>query len=185
MKFDEISTHLDTLAQQAAQRDRQTGEHHQALFDEQLFHCRARLLTPYVSEAKSTLESIIREHQAKRLTQLRAEHLSQRLLAQISALKRELATSAMRGQEPKHWQHNRKPINHLYQELAKHQEWELRLKDLVLAKKYALSQTSGPAQVTAQKALIATEQRLSRCQAAKLKIEKQITFRETTQNKWI
>lgn len=185
MKLDELNAYLNDLSEQAAHRDRISGEHHQALFDEQLFHSRSRLLTPYVIEAKSTLTTLIHERDAKRLTAFRATHLSERLLAQVSALKRELATSKMRQKEPRHWQHSRKPINHLYQELAQHQEWELRLKDLVLTQKYKLTQTSGEAQIAAQQALITAENRLSRCQAAKLKIEKKITFRETTQNKWI
>ncbi|WP_086984540.1 primosomal replication protein [Vibrio aphrogenes] len=176
--FQEIANKLETLSQQAAQRDRYKGEHHQPLFDEHLFRCRARLLVPCVSEAKSTYESIIREQQAKRLTQLRAEHLTQRLIAQLEAIQRELATTKIRHNEIKHSSHYRKPISELYQDLSQHQEWEIRLKDLVLQKTRHVEQCSSFERAKAQQDLLVTEQRLERCQAAKLKIEKQITFRE-------
>ena len=132
--FNDIADKLDGLSKQAAQRDRIKGEHHQALFDEHLFKCRARLLVPCVTETKSTYQSIMREQQAKRLTQLRAEHLTQLLLAQLEAIQRELATENIRHNEIKHSSYYRKPISELYQDLSQHQEWEIRLQDLVQQK---------------------------------------------------
>lgn len=176
--FSDIADKLDTLAKQAAQRDRQKGEHHQPLFDEHLFSCRARFLVPCVSEAQATYDSIIREQQANRLTQLRAEHLSQKLIAQLEAIQRELATGSIRHNEIKHSSHYRKPISELYQDLSQHQEWEIRLKDLVLQKTHQVDHCSSLQRAKAQQDLLVAEQRLERCQAAKLKIEKQITYRE-------
>ncbi|WP_105902800.1 primosomal replication protein [Vibrio gangliei] len=177
-QFNQIAQKLEDLSKQAAQRDRFKGEHHQPLFDEHLFSGRSRLLVPCVSEAKATYDNIIREQQANRLTQLRAEHLTQKLVAQMEAIQRELATSNIRNNEIKHSSHYRKPINELYQDLAQHQEWEIRLKDLVLKKTSQLENCSSLERSKAQQDLLVAEQRLERCQAAKLKIEKQITFRE-------
>ncbi|WP_047045242.1 primosomal replication protein [Vibrio mexicanus] len=180
-RFSQLEPTLERLAQQAAQLDRQRGEHHQPLFDERLFHCKARLLVPCVQETKATFDTIIREEKANRLTALRAEHLTEQLTAQISAIQRELSTQSIRQNEPKHASYYRKPISDLYQELAQHQEWERRLKEMVVEKRYALEQAPAFHQQQAQKALLATEQRLERCQESKLKLEKQITFREKNQ----
>lgn len=180
-QFDQLAEILNTLAGQAAQLDRKRGEHHQPLFDERLFHTRSQLLVPCVAEARTTFDSIIREQQSGRLTALRAEYLTERLLAQIAAIQRELSTQTIRKHEIKHSSYYRKPINVLYQELAQHQEWERRLKQMVRDKEVALENAPAMTRQQAQQALIATEQRLVRCQAAKLKLEQQITYREKNQ----
>lgn len=180
-RFDSLKQTLKNLALQAAGLDRQRGEHHLPLFDERLFSCRAKLLVPCVTETQATLTSILREEQAGKLTTHRAEYLGERLLSQISAIERELATTSIRKNEPKHKSYYRKPINELYQQLAQHQEWERRLKEMVRDKERALQNASSFAQAQAQQALLATEQRLKRCQESKLKIENQITYRERNQ----
>ncbi|MZI92782.1 prepilin peptidase [Vibrio sp. CAIM 722] len=179
--FSHIRQLLETLSVQAANLDRQRGEHHLPLFDDILFHCHAKLLTPCVQETKSTLESLIREQDSKRLTQSRAEYLTERLLAQISAIQREISTTSVRSHEPKHASYYRKPISTLYQELAQHQEWERRLADMVQDKQYALDNAPFNEKQIAQSALLAVEQRLKRCQTAKTKLENQITYRERNQ----
>lgn len=180
-KFQQLRHILTQLAQQAAQLDRQRGEQYQPLFDERLFRCKARLLVPCVEEAQSTFDAILREEQAGKLTAGRAEYLTEHLLAQLSAIQRELSTQQIRQHAPRHSLHFRKPINELYQELAQHQEWERRLMDMVRAKEQALNHAPAFQQQAAQQALIATEQRLKRCQEAKIKLEKQITYREKHQ----
>ncbi|ENM5890260.1 primosomal replication protein [Vibrio mimicus] len=174
-KFHNILTELKLSA---AQVDRQRGEHHRPLFDEVLFHCHGKLLTPCVEETQSTLQALIREKENGRLTALRAEYLSERLLAQISALTRELSTQNVRRKEPKPHAYFKKPINELYQELAQHQDWERRLMDLVRDKAMLLEQASMTNKALAQQALLQAEQRLSRCREAKTKIEKRITAQE-------
>ncbi|MEF1341485.1 primosomal replication protein PriC, partial [Vibrio rotiferianus] len=81
----------------------------------------------------------------------------------------------------KHSNHFRKPINVLYQELAQHQEWARRLREMVLEKERAVEMAPSFARTEAQKVLLATEQRLQRCEAALLKLENQITHREKNQ----
>lgn len=179
--FNQLKVTFEQLEQQAAELDRRRGEHHQPLFDERLFRGQSRLLIPCVKEATSTFDAINREKQNGLLTSARAEYLTERLFAQLNAIQRELATTTIRGNEPKHSSYYRKPINTLYQELAQHQDWERRLKDMVREKEYLVAHSSFSEQQAAQKALFATEQRLKRCQAAKLKLENQITYRERNQ----
>jgi len=179
--FSKLNILLEQLKNSAAQIDRTRGEHHLPLFDDTLFHCHGKLLTPCVTEAQSTLESILREQKANKLTQARAEYLTERLLAQISAIQREISTQSIRSNEPKHSSYYRKPISDLYQDLAQHQDWERRLRILVSDKENALHNAPGFHQQGAQQALLVAEQRLKRCQEAKTKIEKQITYREKHQ----
>lgn len=91
------------------------------------------------------------------------------------------STQSIRKSEPKHSSYYRKPISDLYQDLAQHQDWERRLMEMVRDKQYALEQASVFQKQAAQQALLAVEQRLKRCQEAKAKIEKQITYREKHQ----
>ncbi len=179
--FSRLNLLLDELKVSAAQVDRTRGEHHRPLFDDTLFHCHGKLLTPCVSEAQATLSAILREQQAQKLTQARAEYLTERLLSQVAAIQREISTQAIRSNEPKHSSYYRKPINELYQDLAQHQDWERRLQILVSDKEMALNSAPGFQKQAAQQQLLAAEQRLKRCQEAKAKIEKQITFREKHQ----
>ncbi|MDF2153654.1 primosomal replication protein [Vibrio sp. CAU 1672] len=181
MNITQLSEKLDQAEKQAAQLDRQRGEHHVPLFDERLFSCRSRLLTPCVKEARGTLDTILREQKEQVLTSLRAEYLTERLIAQITAIQREISTLKIRKSEIKHSSHFRKPINVLYQELAQHQEWARRLREMVLEKQHALDTAPSYLRAEAQKILLATEQRLERCEAAVLKLENQITYREKNQ----
>ncbi|MDW3171098.1 primosomal replication protein, partial [Vibrio sp. Y184] len=105
MNIAQLSQSLEHMANQAATLDRQRGEHHVPLFDERLFSCRSRLLTPCVKEAKSTLDAIIREQNENKLTALRAEYLTERLVAQIGAIQREISTTKIRKNEIKHSSH--------------------------------------------------------------------------------
>jgi primosomal replication protein N'' len=180
-KFSQLKSKLKEMSVNASHLDGQRKEHHQPLFDGSLFHCRSRLLEPCVKEAIATFDSIEREQLHNLLTSERAEYLTERLLAQMSAIQRELSTAYFRKNEPKHKSYYRKPINALYQELSKHKEWERRLMEMVLDKQNLLNSAGGVGQQQAQQALLNAEQRLERCKEAILKIEKQITFREQHQ----
>ncbi|EJN6829760.1 primosomal replication protein [Vibrio cidicii] len=179
MKLKEVAEKLEQMAVQAIELDSLRGEHHAPLFDEQLFSCRAHVLTPCVEEAKATLETLMREQNEQILTSQRAQFLSERLLTQLAAISRELlADKVTRKDASVAMNYSRKPINLLYQELAQHQEWRRRLRELVTEKQRALVMASAPDRAQAQQALLVAEQRLSRCQAAILKIENQITDQE-------
>ncbi|WP_171972096.1 primosomal replication protein PriC, partial [Vibrio panuliri] len=71
-QFKPLIATLEQLAVQAAELDRSRGEHHQALFDERLFHGSSRLLVPCVKEAQATLTTLMREQESGKLTALRA-----------------------------------------------------------------------------------------------------------------
>ncbi|WP_165310878.1 primosomal replication protein [Vibrio ziniensis] len=176
-----LNSIIEELQSSAALIDRTRGEHHRPLFDDTLFHCHGKLLTPCVTEAQGTLNAIVREQKAGKLTQPRAEYLTERLLSQIRAIQREMSTQAIRKNEPKHFNETRKPISDLYQDLAQHQDWERRLMILVQDKQATVESSFGANKTAAQQALLTAEQRLKRCQEAKTKIEKQITFREKNQ----
>ncbi|MFH4663457.1 primosomal replication protein [Vibrio cidicii] len=179
MKLKEVAEKLEQMAVQAIELDSLRGEHHASLFDEQLFSCRAHVLTPCVEEAKATLETLMREQNEQILTSQRAQFLSERLLTQLAAISRELlADKVTRKDASVAMNYSRKPINLLYQELAQHQEWRRRLRELVTEKQRALAMASAPDRAQAQQALLVAEQRLARCQAAIVKIENQITDQE-------
>ncbi|MDA9555931.1 primosomal replication protein [Vibrio sp.] len=170
---------LDALKQQAKGIDQRRGEHHLPLFDNKLFHCHySRLLVPYVQEAEETLNNLLQVESGKVDY---ANHLSDRLLAQIGAIKKEVETQGIRKQTPKHYSYFRKPINQLYQEMAQHQEWERRLKEMVRDQEFTLKTAPQANHASMQRTLLATEQRLKRCQESKVKLEQQIQYREKNQ----
>ncbi|MDN2480727.1 primosomal replication protein [Vibrio agarivorans] len=173
VELSKIDKVLTALSVQASELDKQRGEHHLALFDEQLFQTRSRLLHPCVVESQHIVDSIKREQEQGTLTHERAEYLSEKLISQISAIQRELSTSMIRSQEPKHSSHFRKPIHVLHQDLIQHQEWEARLQQML---------QTATLQGQSQQVIEATQQRLNRCRAARIKIENQITDRESHKN---
>ncbi|PSW18799.1 prepilin peptidase [Photobacterium sanctipauli] len=170
---------VSQLAIEAANTDRQRGEAQRPLFDEQLFVCRSKLLTPCVNEIRHEISSLRSEQQAGKLLPTRTQHICEKIVAQIQAVQRELATQQIRKNEPKRGRGWRKPIHELYQDLAQHQDWERRLSSMRRDKELMLSRcTTLAEQQKLQKEVLALEGRLTRCQAALAKIEKDISLRE-------
>lgn len=173
-----IEIMLEQLSKTAIDIDRRRGRQHFPLFDERLFGCRSHFLIPCINETKATLKSIQREEKADMLTAERAEYLTQMLVAQIEAIQREIATQRIRSNEPKS-KGSKRSIHEMYQDLAQHKEWEIRLIQMIQDQEYALQQTdSFGEQQEQQKKLLATEKRLERCRHAMLVLEKKITYRE-------
>ncbi|ELR67297.1 Primosomal replication protein N prime prime [Photobacterium marinum] len=170
---------LDQLAHEAAQTDRKRGEAQRPLFDEQLFLCRSKLLTPCVNEVRSEIKALRDERRAGKLNTTRTQHICEKLVAQIQAIQRELATKQIRKNEPKRNQGWRRPIHELYQDLAQHQDWERRLAAMQRDKEMMLTRcTTLAEQQKMQKEVLALDGRLSRCRASLAKIEKEISQRE-------
>lgn len=170
---------LEQLAVEAAKIDRQRGEASRPLFDEQLFFCRSKLLTPCVNEVRSEISALQREHKAGKLLPTRTQHICEKVVAQIQAIQRELATQQIRRREPKPQYKRRRPIHQLYQDLAQHQDWERRLAAMQRDKEALIGQCSTlAAQQKQQKEVLALEGRLSRCRTALAKIEQEISARE-------
>lgn len=179
--FSQLSPLLDQLEQDAAQLDVNGGEHHDDRFDKKLFRCQSKLLTPCVHEAHETLDKILYEQSTGTLTPQQAEFLTDRLLCQVSAIKRELATQSLRANEPIRKSFSQQSLNALYQSLAQHQEWEQRLKALVQEKESQHKCAPPKDKSFAAQTLQSARRRLQRCQQAKIKIEKQITYKERNQ----
>ncbi|MGF1682563.1 primosomal replication protein PriC [Photobacterium minamisatsumaniensis] len=170
---------VSQLAVDAANTDRQRGEAYRPLFDEQLFLCRSKLLTPCINEIRSEISALRNEQRAGRLLPSRTQHICEKIVAQIQAIQRELATQQIRKNEPKRGRGWRKPIHELHQDLAQHREWERRLSAMRRDKESMLNRCSTLAeQQTLQKEVLALEGRLTRCQTALAKLEKDINQRE-------
>ncbi|EEX31576.1 MULTISPECIES: primosomal replication protein [Vibrio] len=180
-QFGQLSSLLEQLEQEATLLDNQRGEQQQALFDQKLFRCQSKLLTPYTYEAHETLDKILCEQSSGSLSPDQAEFLSEKLLWQISAIKRELATTALRQSEPTGKSFSQRNLNELYQSLAQHQQWEQRLKTLVKNKEQEHKLATPRDKSLAAQTLQSAQRRLQRCQQAKIKIEKQISYKERNQ----
>ncbi|OEE68027.1 prepilin peptidase [Enterovibrio norvegicus FF-33] len=179
MDLSSLKEQLNALAIQAAEIDRRRGEGIKPLFDERLFRTLSRFLTPCVAEAKSVVDTLEREQSSGRLSPQRAEHLCEKLINQISALQREMATVSIRQKERSFAPRFGTSTGQLYQELAQHQEWERRLADMVRDAELNIAHGNTIAeQQGAQKNLLVAENRLARCRESKKKIEAQIAFRE-------
>ncbi|MEC6795882.1 primosomal replication protein [Photobacterium sp. S4TG1] len=174
-----LQTLIEQLQQQAIEADRLRGEAQRPLFDQQLFRHRSKLLTPCVIEIAQKLTILQKEQQAGKLLPERTQHMCERLVAQINAIQRELATQHLRKKEPQQAAKWQRSINDVYQDLNKHRDWERRLKAM-LRDKEALVNRCGSQfeQQQAQKEVLALEGRISRCQAALITLENEINRRE-------
>ncbi|MGF1690433.1 primosomal replication protein [Photobacterium kagoshimensis] len=174
-----LKAHVDQLQKEAAAVDRQRGEAPRPLFDEQLFQSRSKLITPCVEEISHEIKSLQREQASGRLLASRTAHICDKIVAQIQAVQRELATQTIRKNEPAKNNTRQVPIHELYQDLAKHQEWERRLVGMQRDKTMMLNNCRTLAeQQVIQKEILALEGRVQRCQAAVTRIEKHISIRE-------
>ncbi|MGF1724199.1 primosomal replication protein PriC [Photobacterium nomapromontoriensis] len=170
---------VSQLAHEAASTDRKRGEASRPLFDEQLFRSRSKLLMPCVNEIRHEISALINEQLAGKLQLTRTQHLCEKIVAQIQAIQRELATQAIRKNEPKRSQSWGKPIHQLHQDLTQHQEWERRLSAMQKDKSLMLGRcTTLDEQRRIQQEILALEGRLARCQQARKKIEHDINIQE-------
>lgn len=179
MNLTHLKQQLQNMAAEAAEIDNRRAESRTPLFDERLFPRRFRQLSPCVSEAKHLVEQLEKEQASGHLSSIRASHLCEKLINQISALQREIATLSVREQEKRFTPKASISISQLYQNLSQHQDWERRLDDMVRDATGALNNcASYQDQQKHQQQLLATEQRLSRCKAARQKIEAKIDYSE-------
>lgn len=177
--LDRLEAVIDQLTKEAAQVDRQRGEASRHLFDEQLFFCRSKLLTPCVNEIHSEIKALRKEHQAGKLQASRTQYICEKVVAQIQAIQRELATLQIRKNEPQKQGSWHRPIHKLYQDLSQHKDWEHRLAAMLRDKEMLFSRCATMIeQQILQKEILALEGRLSRCRIALIKIEKSIRHRE-------
>ncbi|MDX7991186.1 primosomal replication protein [Xenorhabdus littoralis] len=148
-----------------------------ARFDQALFHHHSNKLGGYMQEIQQNMKQLKACVTDNRIEQVK--FLSERLVIQIEALKREISTQALRKQEDK-FEHRSQERN-LYQRLAEHQDYERRLiamiddrelqlnKQIMLNDKYKL-----------QKEIAALAGRLARCRQALMRIERSIEKQENS-----
>ncbi|UIP28840.1 primosomal replication protein [Photobacterium sp. TLY01] len=170
-----LSDLVDKLLSPAEALDHQRKESSKPLFDKQLFHGQSRLLVPCVREIQQEIAALKNEQASGRLHATRARYVCEKILAQIQAVQREMATKQIRESEPKYQVKQRKTLHELYDELAQHQDWERRLAAMVKDKAFALEQApQASSRQPLQQQLLALEGRLARCQQAMTRLEKAI-----------
>ncbi len=177
MSLTHLKDALHNMSIQAQAIDKRRGESLKPLFDDRLFSCLSRFLCPCIQEAKNLIEQFEKEQKSGRLSSIRASHLCEKLLNQVSALQREMATLSIREKEKRFSFKQTPPLYLLYQDLTQHQNWERRLEEKVRQIEAIFPyQTTQKNQIEIQKHLIVTKERLSRCRKAKQKIESNIAF---------
>ncbi|MEE3660651.1 primosomal replication protein [Brenneria sp. g21c3] len=145
----------------------------QSRFDRQLFSSYGTRLKDYFNEVTLNLQSI-RQLVSEQRTD-RVAFMAEKLVRQITALQRELATQSLRRQEPA----SASAPQDLYHKLAEHQDYERRLLSMIHDRESLLNdQTKFSEQQRLQKELAALEGRLARCRQALTRLERAIERRE-------
>ncbi|BCG10480.1 primosomal replication protein PriC [Buttiauxella agrestis] len=165
-----LNTRVAELAQAIAPVSLQRAS--QARFDSKLFSTHSTQLKDYLSEVQANLEQLQLSVKVGRTEQV--AYLAEKLVAQIAALQRELATVKMRKNDPQ-------PVvaENLYEKLSTHQDYERRIQIMISDRESQLSlQATLAGQQKLQKELAALEGRLQRCRQALTRIERAIERRE-------
>lgn len=164
-----LTEQINTLANRVSADPQQLVN--RSYFNRQLFNQRAKYLTDYQLEIEKNFAQLKIEVAHQRAAQVR--FLTEHLVAQISALQREMATNSLRKEE--------KPVkksyttDHAYQNLAQHQEYKRRLKEMVSDREnLLLRQENLTGRQKLEKELATLAGRLSRCDAAIKRLEKSI-----------
>nr|WP_232095127.1 primosomal replication protein [Serratia ureilytica] len=145
----------------------------QARFDAALFANRGTRLRDYLAEVEKNFAQLQNAANDSRASQV--AFLAEKLVAQIAALQRELATQALRRKN----QPKEAPEVDLYHKLAEHQDYERRLIAMIQDRESLLGrQNTLAAQQKLQHELAALEGRLMRCRQALARIERNIERKE-------
>ncbi|MEI7374505.1 primosomal replication protein [Dickeya chrysanthemi] len=162
-QIDTLAREIEPVAARQAPRSR---------FDRQLFSCYGTRLGDYLDEIRHNHQYLQQYVQEQRLD--RVAFMAERLLAQMTALQRELATQPLRAQEPA----TPAPQDR-YQKLAEYQGYERRLLAMIQDRESLLAtQSQLSEQQRLQRELAALEGRLARCRQALTKLERQIERQE-------
>lgn len=169
--LEQLEAKLEELAQAVAPHASQRTP--KARFDSQLFHSHSTRLGDYMQEVRQSLALLkqsVNGHGTDRVA-----WMAERVVLQMSALQRELATLKLRNSETPA---EPEPEN-LYEKLAKHQEYERRLRAMVADRESQLGyQETLAQQQKLQREIAALEGRLQRCLLALKKIERAIENRD-------
>lgn len=144
----------------------------QARFDQQLFNTQGKHLNNYYTEIEKNIAQLGFEVKAQRLTQV--AFLAERIVMQISALQRELATLSLRRNDDTQAYRQTDGAD-IHQKLAQHQDYQRRLEDMIRDRESQLAKLSLLSeQRKLQQEIAAYEGRLDKCLAAIQRIERQI-----------
>ncbi|TQI79251.1 restart primosome assembly protein PriC [Serratia fonticola] len=145
----------------------------QARFDIALFSNHGTRLRDYLAEVQKNfaqLQTAVKDNRTAHVA-----FLAEKLVTQLTALQREMATLALRRKnQPK------ETVDvDLYHKLAEHQDYERRLISMIEDRENLLGQqTTFAAQKKLQQELAAIEGRLVRCRQALTRIERSIERKE-------
>lgn len=145
----------------------------QARFYAALFANRGTQRLDYLAEVQKNftqLQTAARDNRTNEVA-----YLAERLVTQISSLKRELATQGLRRKNrPK-----KAGVVDLYHKLAEHQGYERRLSSMIQDRESLLRQQSTlAAQQKMQHELVVLAGRLMRCRQMLARIERSIEYKE-------
>ncbi|MDE9445496.1 primosomal replication protein [Xenorhabdus bovienii] len=148
-----------------------------ARFDQALFHQHSNKLGGYLNEIKKNMSQLKTCVKDNRTEQVR--FLSERLVTQIEALKREISTQSLRKQEEKFERQSQE--RDFYHRLAEHQDYERRLMAMINDRELQLNkQVILTNQYKLQKEIAALAGRLARCRQALMRIERAIEKQENS-----
>lgn len=169
--LEQLEQKLEALAQAVTPYANQRTP--RARFDDQLFHSHSTRLGDYLQEVRQSLQLLRQSVQGQRTE--RVAWSAERVVLQMGALQRELATLKLRKAETPEAPEQES----LYEKLAKHQEYERRLKAMIADRESQLgSQQTLAQQQALQREIAAQEGRLQRCRQALKRIERAIENRE-------
>jgi len=165
--LEQLEEKLEALAQEVVPHTHKRTP--KARFDSQLFHCRSTRLGDYLEEVRQSLAQLKQSVSAQRTE--RVAWMAERVVLQMSALQRELATQTLRKGEV----HEVAESTTLYEKLAQHQDYERRLRAMIVDRESLLAhQQTLAQQQTLQREIAAFEGRLQRCLQALRRIERAI-----------
>lgn len=166
-----LESQIEALSAQIAPQANTPSQ--QARFDLNLFSNHGNRFRDYLQEVRKNMTQLKQVVEENRLQQV--AFLADKLVAQISALQRELATQKIRKSNPEPREHQSDP----YHKLAEHQDYERRILAMIQDRESQLGRQSLLVeQQKIQKELAALEGRLMRCRQALISIERSIEKKE-------
>lgn len=165
-----LRTRIDELAQAIAPVSSLRAS--QARFDKKLFATHGTQLKDYLREVQANMNQL--QHSVEQSKTDQVAFLAEKLVGQLAALQRELATKALRQNE-----RQLPEAENFYQKLATHQEYERRLHAMINDRESQHSQqTTLVGQQKLQREILVLEGRLQRCRQALARIERTIERQE-------
>ncbi|CFQ74635.1 TPA: primosomal replication protein [Yersinia enterocolitica] len=166
-----LESQIEALSAQVGPQANMSSQ--QARFDLKLFGNHGNRFRDYLLEVHKNmaqLKQVVAENRTQQVA-----FLAEKLVAQISALQRELATQKLRKTNPEPKYNKLDP----YHKLAEHQDYERRILAMIQDRESQLGkQNLLTEQQKIQKELAALEGRLMRCRQALIKIERSIEKKE-------